>query len=381
MSPTTSASGTHRYRTDELAEISRAAEPLLRLPYECWHFGDSVGFEALLAASEITGDGRFAGFAHGFARAWAARSDGYRPLDCTAPGLAMVHVAERARDSRLMEAVARLADHLQARRTIRGVYATFETAPLRQAAGPHPLPPAEAVLLRDPGAGVFVDCLHFDPPFFAALGRATGETIHTARAVEQALGYIELLHDDASGLFHHYWLERMERPYILGWSRGQGWALLGLLDVLEETRDAQLDPGHRATIEDSARRLATAMRGLQRPDGHWYTVAHDETSGDETSTAAFMANAFSRGMRTGLLDDAFAEPAARALAAIRRDTDADGVLRGVSAAVWACTLPAHYANVPRDFLVPWGQGPLVLALAEAMRSGSPDTERSDPGSS
>lgn len=367
MSTATGTPGTIRYRSDDLAEITHAAEPLLRFPYECWHFGDSVGFEALLAASEITSDGRFAGFAHGFARAWAARSDGYRPLDCTAPGLSMVHIAERTRDSRLMEAVARLADHLQARRTIRGVYATFEETPLRQAAGPHPLPPAEAAMLRDPGGGVFVDCLHFDPPFFAALGRATGETIHTTRAVEQALGYIELLHDDESGLFHHYWLERMECPYILGWSRGQGWALLGLLDVLEETKDSQLDVGHRSTIEASARRLAEAMRDLQRSDGHWYTVAQDPASGDETSTAAFMATSFRRGMRMGVLDGDFAEPAARALTAVRDDTDVDGVLRGVSAAVWACTLPAHYANVPRDFLVPWGQGPLVLALAEALR--------------
>jgi len=362
-----------RAAPESIAEITHAAEPLLRLPYECWHFGDSVGFEALLGASAVTGDARFAGFAHGFARGWAARTDGYRPLDCTAPGLAMVHIAEQTRDSRLMEAVARLADHLQARRTIRGVYATFESTPLRQAAGPHPLPPDEAALLRDPGGGVFVDCLHFDPPFFAALGRATGEIIHTTRAVEQALGYIELLHDDESGLFHHYWLERMERPYILGWSRGQGWVLLGLLDVLEETKDAALDLGHRTTIEASARRLAEAMRSLQRPDGHWYTVAQDSASGDETSTAAFMATAFRRGVRMGVLDGGFAEPAALALAAVRGDTDVDGVLRGVSAAVWACTLPAHYANVPRDFLVPWGQGPAVLALAEAMRPPDPAT--------
>lgn len=358
------ATAANRYAGADAAEVARAAELLLRVPYVCWHYGDSVAFEALLAATDVTGDARFAGFAHGFARGWAARDPAFREIDNTAPGLAMVHVAERTGDGVLLEAVARLADSLCERRMLGGAYAAWEHSPLRQPYGPHPLPPEEAAIVRDGGPGVFVDCLHFDPPFFAALGRVARDPSYTARAVEQALAYVRLLQDSEGGLFHHFWLEKTGRAHILGWGRGQGWALLGLLDTLEETHDGRVEPDDRGHLEDSARRLATTMRDTQRPDGHWHTVAHDPTSGDETSTAAFMATAFARGIRAGILDGSFAEPAARALAAARSAVDGDGVLRGVSAAVWACTLPAHYANVPRDFLVPWGQGPLVLALAE-----------------
>jgi unsaturated rhamnogalacturonyl hydrolase len=351
--------------------LPRAAEHLLYLPYETWHFGDSVGFEALLAASEVSGDPRYAAFAHGFFRAWASRAEPYQPLDNTAPGLAMVLSAEQNGDGRLLEAAARLADHLSQRRTVRGVFATWERSPLRQPYGPIQLSPPEALLVRDPGAGVFVDCLHFDPPFFAALGQVAGDARFSRLAIEQALGYIELLQDGDTALFHHFWLEKTARPYILGWGRGQGWALLGLLDVLEQARAAKasgVEDESLAAIGASAVRLAEAMCAWQRPDGHWDAVVQEAESGDESSTAAFMAAAFARGRDLGLFDESFAEPGRRAMAAALAATSAAGVLGGVSAAVWACTHPLHYHHVPRGFLVPWGQGPLVLALADASQA-------------
>lgn len=357
--------------------LAQAANHLLYLPYETWHFGDSIGFEALLAASAASGDPRYAAFAHGFFRAWASRAEPFQPLDNTAPGLAMVLCAEQNGDGRLMEMAARLADHLARRRTVRGVFATWEQSPLRQPYGPASLSPAEALLVRDPGAGIFVDCLHFDPPFFAALGRAAADERFARLAIEQAIGYIELLQDEESGLFHHFWLEKTSRPYILGWGRGQGWALLGLLDVLEQAHlSGAWEPGTRPdgadgldAIAAAAIRLAETMRGWQRADGHWHAVVHEPNSGDETSTAAFMAVAFARGQALGLLGDGFTEPGARALAAAEAATDDAGVLGGVSAAVWACTHPMHYHHVPRGFLVPWGQGPLVLALAARNAGG------------
>jgi unsaturated rhamnogalacturonyl hydrolase len=107
------------------------------------------------------------------------------------------------------------------------------------------------------------------------------------------------------------------------------------------------------------------MIRCQRADGHWPVVITAPDSGDEMSTAAFMAYGLRRGVRLGVLDAVDAEQAAAAaLAAALRETDAHGILTGVSAAVMACTEASHYAHVPRGFVVPWGQGPLVLALTE-----------------
>ncbi len=357
---------------EQTTVLRRAADTLYGLGYEAWHFGDSVAFEGLIAATEATGDGGYARFAHGFVRAWEARRESYRPLDCTAPGLAICRLYDRTGDPLLLQAAVGLAGYLTgSRRLVGGVHATWERSPLRHPYGPVSLPPAEAALVGDPGAGVFVDCLHFDPPFLTALGRTTTDPHWTGLGLTQALGYIELLQDRSTGLFHHFYLERTDRCYVRGWGRGQGWALLGLLDVAES-----VPPGAgRDAVCAAIRSLGAAMLATQQPDGHWAAVVDEPESGPETSTAAFMALGFRRAVRLGVVPaHDYAEPAERALAATLAAVDRNGVLGGVSAAVWACTARSHYAYVPRGFVVPWGQGPLVLALADVLAHPGAATE-------
>ena len=343
--------------------LERAADRLLGYPFQAWFYGDSIGFEGLLAADDLLGGDRYSTFAHGFLRGWAARDRQYRPDDNTAPGHVLCGLAERTGDRALRDAALRLGEHLAARRRIGGVSVTFEDArrSLREPYGPVPPTDAERALIADPGAGIYVDCLHFDPPFFAHLARLTGEPAWAGLAVEEALGYGRLLADPGSGLYRHFWLERTGTAYGLGWGRGQGWALLGLLDVV-----GLLPAGHPgvAPVRAAAIALAEAMLACQRPDGGWAAVVHRPDSGDETSTAAFMAAAFRQGIALGVLDEARFEPAAAsAWDATWRVVDADGLLTGVSAAVYSSPVEEHYAHVPRGFDVPWGQGPLLVAAA------------------
>lgn len=346
------------------------AESLLGLSYETWAFGESIAFEALLEASHALGDRRYAAFAHGWMRSWATRAQPYRRLDCTAPGLAMVHAADLFDDGQLRTAAAQLADYLLTRPRIGGVFSTWDHAPLRQPWGPKQLGPREAVLLADPPAGVFVDCLHFDPPFFTALGVATGVERYWREGLAQAEGYISLLQTDA-GLFDHFVLDGESGTFGPGWGRGQGWALLGLLDVVAAAERLPLDSETDdaiARVCDAAERLIRAMRGWQRADGHWPAVVTEPSAPTESSTAAFMAVGMRRALELGVIDAqeragvaASAESARRAVMAA---LDPDGTLLDVSAAVWASTEPSHYVHAPRGFLVPWGQGPALLALKE-----------------
>jgi rhamnogalacturonyl hydrolase YesR len=107
------------------------------------------------------------------------------------------------------------------------------------------------------------------------------------------------------------------------------------------------------------------MLRTQRSDGAWHAVAGVESSGDETSTAAFMVVGFLRAARLGLADAARLRSAAhRAWAATLDAIDATGLLSGVSAAVYSSTADEHYHAVPRGSDVPWGQGPALMAAAE-----------------
>ncbi len=348
------------------------AESLLQLPYETWNFGDSVAFDAMLRAADTLGDPRFAAFAHGWARSWATRARPYRRLDCTAPGHAMVRMAVDFHDQVLLDALVGLADYLLTRPTIGGVFATWESSPLMKPYGPATLTEREVALLAHPPAGVFLDCLHFDPPFFTALGVATGNESYVSTGIAQAVGYVDLL-QNRTGLFDHFVLDGVDGAFGPGWGRGQGWALLGLLDVLDalraagKTQAAGDKPGRETSVLSTATRdLITAMVQLQRPDGHWPAVVSVPGSGDEFSTAAFMATGMARAAAAGIVPLAeIASCVTRARAAVAAGIGPDGTLSSVSAAVMACTEPTHYQHVPRGFRVPWGQGPALLALTEA----------------
>jgi unsaturated rhamnogalacturonyl hydrolase len=345
-------------------QLAAAADVLRAYPFACWHYGDSIGFEGLLAASEVLGEPAYGAFAHGFMRAWEARAKPFRELDNTAPGHAICLMYEQTGDEQLLSAAQELTRFLRARPTIEGVYAAFARAPLIEPCDGSPLPEPERVLLTDPGPGVFVDCMHFDPPFFVHLGRLTGDDELVDDGVTQALAAVRLLQDSRTGIFHHFYLARAGCRYGYGWSRGQGWALLGLLDVLEL---APRDHSGIASLRDALLAVVDGLAATQHPSGHWPAVVDVPDAFLEVSAALFFAAGLARGVRLGLLPPEMQAVAERALAAGLETVDEHGIVRGVSVAVWACTKRDHYLALPTGPAVPWGQGPLLLAAAELRR--------------
>jgi unsaturated rhamnogalacturonyl hydrolase len=345
------------------AQVADVAERLGAHPFKGWFYGDSVGFEGLVAAADILNDPKWVNFSQGFFRAWATRMEPFQPDDNTAPGHVMCDIVERTGDNVLKEAVLELARHLRSRRKIGSVSITFEDTlrSLRQPYGDVSLSVEHQEKMKDPGPGIWLDCMHFDPPFFAHLSRIDPDGDWADAAISEILGCKDLLLDEATGLYRHYWLEKTGQSYIDGWGRGQGWALLGLLDV------AHYVPTETEGVVDvSAEALALARRMLtyQLEDGNWHCMVHEERSGPESSTAAFMATAFYRGINMGLLPDTeFREPADRAFNAMLANLDKDGNLMGVSAAVMSALVDEHYWNVPLNRIVPWGQGPVLTAIA------------------
>lgn len=344
------------------ARLRAAGDLLLNYPFRVWHYGESVGLEGLLRLGALLDEPRYDAWVHGLLRGWAARRTPFAEIDNTLPGKVLCELADRHDDDLLLEAALDVAGHLASRRTLHGVALAFEEAPLRNPFGGDSLTDTDRALIADPGPGVFVDPLHFDPPFLVRLGVLSSSAELTDAGAEQACALVDLL-QDPSGAFWHFFLERSGERYGLGWGRGQGWALLGLVDVLEG-----LPATHplRESLRGALARLADALRASQRDDGSWYAVIVDPDSGPESSTAAFVAAGFFRAVAEGILGDDYLDTARAAWAATARRVRPDGVLEGVSANVWACTAPSHYANVPLGAVVPWGQGPLLLAAAERL---------------
>lgn len=348
--------------------LIRAAELLIRYPFRPWYFGDSIAFDALELLSSATGNLRWESFAYGYFRGWGATVTQLGHEDKVAPGRAIVSLASKFQDASLLALVYDLTRVLLDRRRIRGVLLTREVAPLRLPANGAPLSLDQAALLRDPGAGVHVDVMHFEPALFVNLGLAIGDHELLTLGVDEILAYCELLQDNATGIFFHFFLERTGKRYGYGWSRGQGWAMLGLLDVLRA-----IGPTHKnwTSILERLLRLLRAMHESQRSDGHWPVLIADPQSAVDTSAAAFYVATVEQAAadRRIELPELFESSVERAWEAISRDCSKDGLFRGVTAAVGSCTEDSHHNGVPTGGVTPWGQGALVAAAAARLARG------------
>lgn len=357
-----------QHAVEKLQTVSaHAASQLLNHRWKLWFWGDSIGLEGLLDASELTGDQRYRGFVYGLLKGWLAREQFRSEFDYTAPGVALLRVYEKTHDIVLLEAARRHARYMAAfRRTQAEAFLRYENAAIELAPELPPDHPdseraaAMAAQVSNGGPCVFVDSVHFDGPFFSKLFQVTGEEEYRRLALENILPQIELLFDPAENLFHHFWIEKTRSPNGVLWGRGNGWGILGLVHTLEHLPPD--DVGSQAILNIFQKQSLRLLQ-LQESNGGWHTVLNDHSSYIETSIAAFMVDAFSHGMRRGWLEQSqFAPVVESALAFVLENTHEDGLLTGVSYETFPSTRVEHYRRMPRNAMVPWGQGPLLTAL-------------------
>lgn len=321
--------------------VHRLAAQTVTYPYKVWGYGEAVGLEGLLVAASVTGESAYFEFVHGLIDAWVGVKPHIDYPDHVAPGLALLEVYQRTGDERLLEQARRLAGF-------------FERLPRT---------PSGAALHRPDhpefAPYVYVDCMQVDAPFLCRLAQITGESWYFDVATDLLLGHIEVLQDSDSGLFYHLYDSARQKTNGAFWARGNGWAILGLVSVLEALPDDHPDaPRIRTAFE----RLAAALIRLQDRSGHWHTVLDYSDASLETSAAAFFCAALIRGVRSCLLPASYLEVGERAWQAVASSINSRGILTGVSQATPPGSVE-DYLRVPTGGLYPWGQGPALLAAA------------------
>lgn len=346
---------------------SAAADRLLTYPWKLWFWGDSVGFEGLLDASELTGQDKYLAFVYGIFKGWLARETFRSEFDYTAPGVALLRVYEKTEDPALLAAALRHAEYMASfRQTESGAYVRYENAAIEL---PPELPPdhpdseaarAQAGGVSDGGPCIFVDSMHFDGPFFAKLYETTGEARYRRLALHNILTQIELLYDPSRELFHHFWMERTRSRNGVLWGRGNCWGLLGLVETLEHL---PVDDPETGPLYATLRKIVTRMAQMLAPEGGWHTVLNDPDSYVETSIAAFMVHILARAIERNWIDaESYCPLVESSMSFVLSRVRPDGVLDGVSFETFPSTRVEHYRRMPRGAMVPWGQGPLLTAL-------------------
>lgn len=164
-------------------------------------------------------------------------------------------------------------------------------------------------IITNPRAGRlewwWCDALFMSPPVLAKLAKATGEDKYTDYMNAMWWDTTDFLFDKSENLYYRdksFFDKRTARGKKVFWSRGNGWVMGGLVQVLEDL------PKTNARYNDYLelyKKMAAKIVTLQQPDGLWRASLLDaeEVTNKETSGSAFYVFALAWGINHHYLDE------------------------------------------------------------------------------
>lgn len=316
-----------------------------------FQWGDAVAADALVELAHRTGDVSWVAPLHSAFRRWAGRPRTF--ADHLVPGSALLSVGDIVQDDDLINSARQLA------------------AWLVQEVPRSPNRPYLRLFRPDLPQNrhyIWVDTLYHTPSFLAAAGMRFDMPELISEAVEIVESHLQALTQPGSPILAHAYDSGRELRFGHGWARGNGWAYLGLCDLLSTLprEHSAFGPLHQAFAD-----LTHELIGLQSAAGLWPTLLDDPSAYSETSAAAFFATAMLKSRRVGLLAgneaSATCNATAKAFAAVILDIDDEGNCGNVS--MW--THPSlsaevnrdEYRKLPREHNM-WGQGASLRLLLE-----------------
>lgn len=309
------------------------------------HWGDGILVLGLLEAADALGDDRYAEGARRWLDAQLAEgvnlADG-ATWDWGALPLPALALYRRTGEDRYLTLARDVSEHItiSARRTADG-----------------------AVVTHAGRSQLWVDSMYFTAPALVRTAAAVGDLRYVNEATREIELHARHLLEPSTGLFHHMWDEESDERSPCPWARGNAWAALATLDVLDALPG---DHPQRRPLADMFRRQMEAVLRLQDASGLWHTVLDRPDSYLETSCAAMFALAIVGGVHAGLLGGGLAA-ARRAWDGVQAQVTPEGRVTGVSAG----TPPGDfetYQMVPLGSQT-FGAGFVLLAGIEMDRRG------------
>jgi unsaturated rhamnogalacturonyl hydrolase len=207
--------------------------------------------------------------------------------------------------------------------------------------------------------GICIDAVYHLPATYAMAAQWKGDSSLTQRAIRTALDSMQAFRCKAG--WAQWFDPTLKRNNDVAWSRGMGWAVLGLLDLIH-----LLDGNGTDEVADLAAEIMERLAQAQGSDGNWAAVLDHPPAATETSTAAFYVAAVLHPAAQGLvaLPDRVLE---RAKEACYRALADDGTYTGVTADVLPSWNIKSYEQCPTE-PSPWAQGAAVRAMAALART-------------
>jgi len=229
---------------------------------------------------------------------------------------------------------------------------------------------------------VWIDVVTATTPFMVMAGVALDEPKYIDYGVEQCFKMYDLFEDPENHLLHQA-RGFMEDPKAISedhWSRGNGWGIIGLADIINYL------PEEHPAYKEAARRLVRhceALAKYQTERGLWRQSIACDIAWEESSGTGLIAYSIGVGLRKGVLDhDTFFPVFEKAIQGLSDCCLHDDFSTELSCHGCLCpgqgaakgTLQAYLCAVRAFKNEAHSFGPIILAMIEAHKNGIKEIE-------
>jgi len=210
------------------------------------------------------------------------------------------------------------------------------------------------------------DALFMAPPVLVRLTEETGDAKYNQFLNKMWWDTYDFLYDKQENLFFRdksFFEKKTPNGNKLFWSRGNGWVMGGLVQLLE--RLPKNDASYKKYLE-VYQKMSEKIAGLQQPDGLWRASLLDpnQVPVKETSGSSFYTFALAWGINNGVLDKKTYLPVVlKGWKAINDAVAPDGKL------TWVQRVAAKPESVQQSDNQEYGTGAFLMAGTEMMKLG------------
>jgi len=208
------------------------------------------------------------------------------------------------------------------------------------------------------------DALFMEPPLLVRLAQQTGDRKYVIYLDNMWWDATAFLFDKSEDLYFRdksYFNQLTPSGKKVFWSRGNGWVMAGLAQVIE--RLPKNDTSRAAYVE-LYKKMAAKIAGLQQPDGFWRASLLDaaQVPVKETSGTGFYTFALAWGINQKILDKQVYLPVVkRGWEALNSAIDNEGKLQ------WVQQIGAKPEAVKQSDNQEYGTGAYLMAATELLK--------------
>jgi unsaturated rhamnogalacturonyl hydrolase len=212
---------------------------------------------------------------------------------------------------------------------------------------------------------IWLDDLFMSVPALAQMGKLTGEVKYFDDAVKQVLQFSVRMFNENKNIYMHGWVEGMQEHPEFYWARANGWALMAMTELLDVL------PTNHSGREKVLQQLKLHIKGLaplQSGKGFWHQLLDKNDSYLETSATAIYTYCMAKAINKNWIDaKANAPMVLLAWNAVATKVNDNGQVEGTCVGTGMAFDPAFYYYRPVNVFAAHGYGPVLLAGAEIIQ--------------